>query len=167
MPVLMAVLNDLMPPEVRLKPYFHHVPGRLRVRTTSVKRNASAAASVRARLSAASGVTSSEVSTVTGSILVHYDVRLTNATAICSILDEHDCSTNTSSIAPEVAAPLVEHVDRREHHTVRRPIRRTIPGRTFEDASTRILTFLFQMLLEQTIETALKRSALLLIAMIL
>jgi hypothetical protein len=112
------------------------------------------------------------VSTVTGSILVHYDVRLTNATAICSILDEPHCSTNTTSIEPEVAAaPVIEHVHWHEHHTVRRPIRRTShersPGRTFEDASTRILTFLFQMLLEQAIETALKRSALLLIALIL
>jgi hypothetical protein len=164
----MAILNDLMQPEVRLKPYFHHVPGRLRVRTTSVKRNASAAASVRARLSAASGVTSSHVSTVTGSILVHYDVRLTNATAICSMLDEHHCSTEAGSIAPEApAAPVIQHVHRREHHTVRRPIRPTVPGRAFEDASTKILTFLFQMLLEQAIETALKRSALLLIAIIL
>jgi hypothetical protein len=156
-----------MQPKVRLKPYFHHVPGRLRVRTASVKHNPSAAASVRVRLSAASGVTSSEVSTVTGSILVHYDVRLTSATAICSILDEHDCSTDV----PEVAAPVIEHVHRREHHTVRRPIRRTLrersPRLTFEHASTKILTFLFQMLLEQAIETALKRSALLLIAMIL
>ena len=160
----MAVLNHLIQPEVHLKPYFHHVPGRLRVRTTAVKGNATAAASVRALLSAANGVTSSEVSTVTGSILVNYDTRLTNAAAICSMLGEHYPSTHATSIAaPEVASAVREHIHRREHDTVRRTIQR----RAVEHVSSKVLTFLLQMLLEKAIETAAKRSALLLIAMIL
>jgi hypothetical protein len=163
----MTVSDNFMQPEVHVKPYYHHVSGRLRVRTTSVKRNASAAASVSALLSAARGVTSSEVNTVTGSILVNYDIRLTNATAICSLLDEHHRSTNTSMItAPQVAAPVREHIHRPEHRTVHLPIRRTVPRRALKDASTKILTFLLKMLLEKAIETAAKRSVLLLLAIL-
>jgi hypothetical protein len=99
---------------------------------------------------------------------VNYDIRLTNAAAICSMLDEHHPSAPATSItAPQVASPVRGHIHRPEQGTVRRPIRRTIPSRTVEHVSSQILTFLLQMLLEKAIETAAKRSALLLIAMIL
>ena len=148
--------------------YVHHVPGRLRVRATSVKGNASAALSVRARLSTASGITSSEVNTVTGSILVNYDVRLTNAAAICSILDNHHrCAKASSSAAPEVAAPASTHIHKPKAVVTVRTDRRDVQARAFEDASVKLLKFFLQKVLEQAIETAAKRAALLLIAMIL
>lgn len=51
----------------------HHVPGRLRVSLSMLKRNEPAARPLRARLRALAGVRSVSVNPLTGSVIVHYD----------------------------------------------------------------------------------------------
>jgi copper chaperone CopZ len=55
--------------------YLHHVPGRLRVRSTTIKRDERMARRVYETLSALQGVNNVEVSTVTGSIKITYDLH--------------------------------------------------------------------------------------------
>ncbi len=68
--------------------YVHHIPGRLRVRSAAVKKNEAKAGAVKALLADAPGVRSSEVNTLTGSIVVHYDPALTSGPAITAMLRE-------------------------------------------------------------------------------
>jgi hypothetical protein len=55
--------------------YVHHVPGRLRVRTPAVKGNATRAADANNLLQQMQGVTGSAVNTLTGSIVINYDLH--------------------------------------------------------------------------------------------
>jgi copper chaperone CopZ len=66
--------------------YVHHIPGRLRVRSAAVKRNEGNASAVRALLASVPGVRSSEVNTLTGSIVVHYDPAETSGPAVTAVL---------------------------------------------------------------------------------
>lgn len=50
--------------------YIHHVPGRLRVKSTGLKRNEAEAARIVAHMQHLHGVASAEVNTVTGSLLI-------------------------------------------------------------------------------------------------
>ena len=69
-----------------MKCYVHHVPGRLRVRVASTKGNPAAAAKLVRRLKARKGVRSIAVNPVTGSVLIQYDERKTNAGAFLAML---------------------------------------------------------------------------------
>jgi hypothetical protein len=53
--------------------YVHHVPGRLRVKAPTLKRNPARAAGACAAITALYGVSSAEANPVTGSLLVTYD----------------------------------------------------------------------------------------------
>ncbi|MEO5336523.1 MAG: heavy-metal-associated domain-containing protein [Magnetospirillum sp. WYHS-4] len=66
--------------------YVHHVPGRLRVRLASVKRNERRARRVSALLEELPGVESVEISTVTGSVTVVYDQAETDASHLFQAL---------------------------------------------------------------------------------
>ncbi len=68
--------------------YVHHIPGRLRVRSAAIKRNESQASAVKALLAGIPGVRSSEVNTLTGSIVVHYDPAVTSGPAVSAVLRE-------------------------------------------------------------------------------
>ncbi|MBV8842657.1 MAG: heavy-metal-associated domain-containing protein [Bryobacterales bacterium] len=59
--------------------HIHHVPGRLRVTSSKVKRNPASVAPLERSLQALAGVRSASVSAVTGSILVFYDSKVTSA----------------------------------------------------------------------------------------
>jgi hypothetical protein len=52
---------------------FHHVPGRLRVRLSGLKRNARAAALLRTELAAIEGIRSVSANAIRGNIVIHYD----------------------------------------------------------------------------------------------
>ena len=69
-----------------MKCYVHHVPGRLRVRVASTKGNPAAAEKLVRRLKARKGVRSIAVNPVTGSVLIQYDERKTNAGAFLAML---------------------------------------------------------------------------------
>lgn len=66
--------------------YVHHVPGRLRVKTAGLKKNEAQAARIQLVLEEAQGVLSHEVNTITGSILVNYDVNATDSDTIMALL---------------------------------------------------------------------------------
>jgi hypothetical protein len=53
--------------------YIHHVPGRLRVKTSAIKGNEAYAVQTQEYLRALHGVVIAEVRPVTGSVVVHYD----------------------------------------------------------------------------------------------
>ena len=53
--------------------HLHHVPGRLRVRLASLKRNAPEAAPLHAELLSIQGVNSVSVSSITGSVIIQYN----------------------------------------------------------------------------------------------
>jgi hypothetical protein len=56
-----------------MNPNLHHVPGRLRVRSPRVKRNAALAEAARRELGQVAGVTGVRVNEVTGSITLTYE----------------------------------------------------------------------------------------------
>jgi len=56
--------------------YIHHVPGRLRVKSPRLKRNAREAEQTRGYMAQLHGVHTTEVNTVTGSLLIKYDTDL-------------------------------------------------------------------------------------------
>lgn len=66
--------------------YIHHVPGRLRVKTPALKRNEPRAQQVKICLERMHGVLEADVSTVTGSIVIKYDVCLVGSAAILDAL---------------------------------------------------------------------------------
>jgi copper chaperone CopZ len=67
--------------------YSHHVPGRLRVQMSRLKRNASEIAKLQAALSAVAGVTSISANVATGSITILYDRRSLAPSALWETLD--------------------------------------------------------------------------------
>lgn len=62
--------------------YVHHLPGRLRVKLRSLKRNADYAAVLQTSLSALPGVRDVRINTLTGSLLVGYDPARTDVEAL-------------------------------------------------------------------------------------
>lgn len=57
--------------------YVHHVPGRLRIKLPELKRNPQLAAAIETTVLNMPGVVGARINAVTGSLLVHYDGRLT------------------------------------------------------------------------------------------
>jgi Heavy metal associated domain 2 len=64
----------------------HHVPGRIRVKVPTLKKNDAAAKEVRHMLQGLDGVTAVETSALTGSIVVHYGKDLRDSDSILSTL---------------------------------------------------------------------------------
>lgn len=66
--------------------YIHNVPGRLRVKIPHMKRNQSTAEELQRILNHIEGVDSTAVNTLTGSIIINYDHRLTGPNRILNAL---------------------------------------------------------------------------------
>jgi hypothetical protein len=81
--------------------YIHHVPGRLRIKTLTLKGNQIAAQEVCRLLSATDGVIDCHVKTVTGSVVISYDAELTDGKSLLELLKERGYVNH----AAEVAAP--------------------------------------------------------------
>ncbi len=67
----------------------HHLPGRLRVRLPMTRRDEPRARLVKDELLGLTGVKDVRVSTLTGSVLIHYDTALANQKLIDSALRRH------------------------------------------------------------------------------
>ncbi len=80
--------------------YVHHIPGRLRVRSGTVRRDESRAAAVKRLLSEQPGVRSVEPNTLTGSIVVNYDPAATTHDAVLELLCDRGYLSQTA--APRV-----------------------------------------------------------------
>ncbi len=68
--------------------YFHHVPGRLRVKIPELKGEPAEAERVAAMLLAVEGIGSAAVAPLTGSLLVRYDPEKIAYTRILSLLQQ-------------------------------------------------------------------------------
>ena len=66
--------------------YFHHVPGRLRIRSSQVKGNEREASSATAWLRSLPGVSSAEANVVTGSLTLRYDPSTTGCENLLTAL---------------------------------------------------------------------------------
>lgn len=64
--------------------HIHDIPGRLRIRVPALKRNHQMAARTEGAFKRVSGVASVQANPLTGSVLVHYNTRATDASAILS-----------------------------------------------------------------------------------
>jgi len=66
--------------------YLHKVPGRLRIQIPSLKRNSQRAQEVQDLLASLSGIKSTSVNTVTGSVIIHYDSDIAHSRTILTLL---------------------------------------------------------------------------------
>ncbi len=80
--------------------YVHHVPGRLRIQTPALKKNISKARQLELYLNGMHGVLKSEVSIVTGSIVIKYDVGLVSSTTILNSLRDEGFIRNVHANHP-------------------------------------------------------------------
>lgn len=69
-----------------MSPNLHHVPGRLRVRSPRLKRNAALVEASRRELSVVPGITGVRVNEVTGSITLTYDPALLGKQRLLELL---------------------------------------------------------------------------------
>jgi hypothetical protein len=88
--------------------YIHHIPGRLRVRSAAIKKNETSAQALRRLLATTEGVTSTQVNTLTGSVVIRYDPGLTSGQALTDLLRDRGYLTSSSiasTPAPRLALP--------------------------------------------------------------
>lgn len=81
--------------------YLHEVPGRLRIQIPALKRSPLRAQEVQDLLEDFSGIKSTSVNTVTGSVIVHYDPEIVNSGAILTILSREEYIDVTRAISTE------------------------------------------------------------------
>ncbi len=66
--------------------YIHHIPGRMRVRCASIRRNPASAPALKADLERRPGVHSVEIRPLTGSLVIRYDPAKANPAALLEVL---------------------------------------------------------------------------------
>ena len=70
--------------------YLHEVPGRLRIKIPALRRNTQLAREIQTVLGSFSGIRSTSVNTLTGSITVHYDPALVYPGAVLTFLSREE-----------------------------------------------------------------------------
>jgi len=94
--------------------YLHEVPGRLRIQISALKRSPLRAQEVQDLLEDLSGIKSTSVNTVTGSIIIHYDPDILHSRAILTLLSREeyiDAARPVSSLqSVETALSKAGHV---------------------------------------------------------
>jgi len=102
--------------------YIHHVPGRLRVKSPTLKRNERHALQTKHHIDSVHGVLASEFNPVTGSLVINYDANLVGAHTLLDSLRDlghvqphhavpatHSAGMNvTQKISDKVVNKLVE-----------------------------------------------------------
>jgi cation transport ATPase len=94
--------------------YIHHIPGRLRVKNPSIK-NATRAKAAQELLQRLPGVNSTEVNTLTGSVVIHYEKDTVSSDAILDVLRlngyvDSTASTGQSDAQGQFVLPTVSKV---------------------------------------------------------
>jgi copper chaperone CopZ len=88
----------------------HHVPGRLRLRCPSLKRNPIGAGAVVALLEDMDGIQSCEVNPLTGSLTVGYDRHQLDGQRIIALLHQHGyCQAQAHAVPAGGYAPVGTH----------------------------------------------------------
>ena len=77
-----------------MRPYIHHVQGRLRIRCPKLKGNQAQADHVLKILESQAGIRAGETNTLTGSILIRYDEAFTSADCIVGYLKRMGYASN-------------------------------------------------------------------------
>jgi copper chaperone CopZ len=140
---------------MKMHDHFHHVPGRLRVTSSKLKRNPAAAARLQTALQELSGVRSVTVSPITGSILIHYDRKATGVEQLLTAL-------RSRGYGPECSPEYSGEKDRSEQ--VWRPANRRAARRTSDPEWSKVLG---SFLVQKAVEVAIERSVLALVAAVL
>lgn len=81
--------------------YLHAVSGRIRIRTPKVKKNAEVATRVEGVVRRFRGVKTTEVNTVTGSVVVTYDHRIVSHEQIISALENEGYFDRSKAISQD------------------------------------------------------------------
>jgi hypothetical protein len=74
----------------KMDPYIHSVPGRLRVKVPTIRRQTSKGQKVQALLENLDGIDQTTVNTITGSVVIHYDDEIIDVKEILDILKRHN-----------------------------------------------------------------------------
>jgi copper chaperone CopZ len=90
-----------------MNPYLHHVPGRLRLKTRSLKNSEAKAAEIRALFAQLPGIKSIEINPVTGSMLVRYDTAGITSAKILGFLVANGVITSIPEARPRLAPRLL------------------------------------------------------------
>jgi cation transport ATPase len=93
--------------------YMHHLPGRLRIKSASLKRNEHHARRVSEYLRSIDGVVQADVNLLTGSLLIHYDVALVRSETLLNSLKHLGClhpHTDVARPATRNVHPMVQRV---------------------------------------------------------
>jgi hypothetical protein len=88
--------------------YLHHVPGRLRLKTRSLKNSSAKADEVRALFQQLPGIEAIDLNLLTGSMLVRYDVASITSARILGFLVAHSVITSIPEARPRPAAKLLD-----------------------------------------------------------
>jgi Heavy metal associated domain 2 len=88
--------------------YLHHVPGRLRLKTRSLKNSSAKAAEVRALFKQLPGIEAIEFNLLTGSMLVRYDAASITSAKILGFLVANSVITSIPEARPRPAAKLFD-----------------------------------------------------------
>ena len=67
--------------------YIHNVPGRVRIKNDVLKKNPGSADEIRKALSTISGIGTVDINLITGSILIHYNPKVTDGEKIAGLLE--------------------------------------------------------------------------------
>ena len=78
--------------------YWHHVPGRLRLKTPSIKGNEVGAVNIQVFLKQFGGVLSTAVNTVTGSLVINYDPQVIDSESLTHNLSRAGYFDRTKAI---------------------------------------------------------------------
>ena len=68
--------------------YIHNVPGRVRIKSDVLKRNSDFVDEIRKALSTIRGIGTVDINLTTGSILIHYNPKVTNCEEIVGFLEK-------------------------------------------------------------------------------
>ena len=79
--------------------YLHEVPGRLRIQIPSLKRSPLRAQEIQDLLEDLSGIKSTSVNTVTGSIIIHYDPDIVHSRTILTLLSREEYIDVTRAVS--------------------------------------------------------------------
>lgn len=121
--------------------YIHHTPGRLRIKFPQLRNNPPLAKRTKAALHAIDGITSIEVSTVNGSLLIRY--HATGGTQ--KMLDSIDAATREIGLISDSAVHACPH--RRTGEAIARTLCQKMVGIAVEKCVERSATLLLGALL--------------------
>lgn len=119
--------------------YYHDVPGRLRIKSPLIKRNANAAQSVQKFLAQIQGVITVSTSTVTGSIVLNYDEKKTNSKALLDILQQRGIFNAADALTND---QYIHKAASKAGNVVYRAFLGTLVEETFKGSSFALLSFL-------------------------